>query len=62
VPRGISRAQDLAKSRTLDPGDEQAAPWNHAHQSRESELHGCEIRIDVRVIELQVADDGGVGQ
>jgi hypothetical protein len=54
--------KDRLEGGALDSRHQQAPPGDHAQQAYEGVLHRGQVRIDVRVIELQVADDRDVRQ
>ena len=60
-PEGLDPAaraiQDLHEGRALGSGDEQPVAGDDVHQAHERDLDGGEVRVDVRVVELDVADD-----
>ena len=53
---------DLADGCAVPARDEATVRGDEVHQAAEGELDRVEVRVDVRVVELDVADDGDFGQ
>src|SRR5207237_9333019 len=53
---------DLADGGAVPPVDEMAVGGEEVYQAAEGELDRVEVRVDVRVVELDVADDGDLWQ
>ena len=55
-------ASSAQRRRAVGAEQQQAAPRHQVHQPPERERHGVEVGVDVGVVELDVVDDGDVGQ
>ena len=51
-----------ARARAVGADEQQAVARHEVHEAAEREHHGVEVGVDVGVIELDVVDDGDVGQ
>src|SRR5213080_3528186 len=56
------RSDDLAHGRTVPTDNQLSIAGDEVHQTTKRQLYRIEVLVDVRVIELDVVDDGGLRQ
>ena len=60
--RADREAAQRVRVRTIRSEQQQPVPRDQVHQPPEGEKHRIEIGVDVGVIELDVPDDGDIGE